>query len=501
MTTPTKRMLTGVAGLDDILAGGLPENRVYLLQGDPGVGKTTLALQFLLHGVSVGERCLYVTLSESRAELEAVITSHGWSSDGLDIFEMSPVENGQAGLDDENTLYLPAEVELGERIQTLLAEVDRVQPHRLVIDSCSELRLLANSPLRFRRQIMLLKEDLVRRGCTIVLLENPTTANGDVLLQSLVHGVVSLEQLAPEYGAERRRLRVVKLREVQFRGGYHDFLIERSGVTVFPRLVAAEHTRAFEADGMASSGIPALDRILSGGPHRGTAMLVLGPAGSGKSALATQYTVAAAERGEKSAIFIFDEGEATLFARATSIGQDLQAHHDAGWISVRQVDPAEMSPGEFAHHVRDSVESHGARVVVIDSLNGYMHSMPEERFLVAQLHELLMYLRQHGVVTILVVAQHGLVGAAAMEAPIDVSYLADTVVLTRYFEANGRVRKALSVVKKRSGSHEDTIREFGFGRGGLLVGEPLEGFRGVLTGIPVPVQADTPQLDGEGEGG
>ncbi len=501
--TITERVLTGVAGLDEILCGGLPKNRVYLFQGDPGVGKTTLALQFLLHGVSLGEKCLYVTLSESMTELKGVIASHGWSSAGLDIFEMSPVENAQSALDDENTLYMPSEVELGERIQVLLAEVDRVKPDRLVIDSCSELRLLANSPLRFRRQILLLKEDLVKRGCTIVLLENPTTANGDVLLQSLVHGVVSMEQMAPEYGAERRRLRVIKLREVKFRGGYHDFIIEKTGITVFPRLIAADHEDVFDAAEMASCGVAAFDQLLCGGPHFGTAMLILGPAGSGKSAISTQYAVTAAERGEKVSFFIFDEGEGTLFARADTVGQDLRGHHASGMVQVKQIDPAEMSPGEFSHHVQQSVQEHGARIVVIDSLNGYMHSMPEERFLVAQLHELLTYLRQRGVLTIIVVAQHGLVGSQSMEAPVDVSYLADTVVLTRYFEASGRVRKAVSVVKKRSGRHEDTIREFTLGAKGFVVGPPLEGFRGVLTGVPIQVQPDVPTLDApaEAEGG
>ena len=479
----TSRVATGVVGLDDILGGGFPRHRMYLLQGEPGVGKTTLALQFLLGGVRAGERCLYVTLSETREELAAVARSHGWAIDGLDVYEMS---SGEASLDteEENTLYVPAEVELGERMRALLAEVDRVKPSRIVVDSCTELRLLAQSPLRFRRQLLALKEDLVRRKCSILLLENPSSVGGDPLLQSLVHGVVQMEQLSPLYGAERRRLRVVKLREVKYRGGYHDFAIRKEGVTLFPRLVAAEHHVDFEP-GMVTSGVPEIDALLGGGIDRGTATLMMGPAGSGKSALATQYMVAAAARGERVAMFAFDEGESTLYARSAGLGMDLRQHVDAGTVRVQQVDPAELAPGEFVSAVRTAVETHGARLVVIDSLNGYLQAMPEESFLIAQLHELLSYLRQRGVATIMVVAQHGLVGVTI--APIDVSYLADTVVLTRFFEAQGRVRKAISVLKKRSGKHEDTIREFTLGPSGFTVGAPLAQFVGVLTG--------TPQLD------
>jgi circadian clock protein KaiC len=489
MTRSTSsRISTGTPGLDEILFGGLPSKRLYLLQGDPGVGKTTLALRFLLAGAESGERCLYVTLSETREELGAVAYAHGWSIDAITVYEMSAAEAGYLE-QDENTLYVPAEVELGERVTALLREVDRVKPSRIVLDSCSELRLLAQSPLRFRRQLLALKEDLVRRNCTILLLENPTSVGGDPLLQSLVHGVIAMEQLSPLYGAERRRMRIVKMREVAFRGGYHDMVIRSGGVEVFPRLVAAEHRESFEPELMLS-GVPELDKLLGGGLDRGTSTLLMGPAGTGKSSIATQYAVAAARRGEHVAYFTFDEGLDILRARASNLGMELDKHIEDKRIAIQQIDPAELSPGEFSATVRRAVEQSGARVVIIDSLNGFLQAMPEEHFLTIQLHELLSFLRQRGVLTLLLMAQHGFLGR--MEVPADVSYLADTVVLTRYFEASGRVRKALSVVKKRSGTHEDTIREFAVTSTGLTVGEPLSGFHGVLTG--------TPQYDGRDSG-
>lgn len=470
---------TGVAGLDNVLGSGFPRNRLYLIQGEPGVGKTTLALQFLLAGVRAGERCLYVTLSESEAELRAVASSHGWTLEGIQIYEMS-VGGGHEVQDEENTLYVPAEVELGERMEALLAEVDRVKPSRVVVDSCSELRLLAETPLRFRRQVLALKHDLVRRDCTILMLDNPVSIGGDPLLQSLVHGVVAMEQLSPDYGAERRRLRVTKLREVAFRGGYHDMVIRQDGVAVFPRLVASEHSERF-MPGSASSGIAGIDALLGGGLDRGTSTLFMGPAGTAKSALATQYAVAAAARGDHVAMFTFDEGLGTLFTRATALGMALETHVKSGSVTVQQIDPAELSPGEFVQTVRVAVEQSNARIVIIDSLNGYLQAMPEEKFLTVQLHEMLSYLRQRGVIMIMVVAQHGFLGQVA--APIDVSYLADTVVLMRYFETSGRVRKAISVVKKRSGQHEDTIRELQVGANGFTVGPPLVEFQGVLSGM------------------
>jgi circadian clock protein KaiC len=471
---------TGTDGLDEVLCGGLPARRMYLFQGDPGVGKTTLALRFLVTGAEQGESCLYVTLSETREELSAVARAHGWSLEPIHVYEMSAADSSPAEHED-NTLYVPAEVELGERVLALLNEVDRVSPTRVVIDSCSELRLLAQNPLRFRRQLLALKEQLVRRNCTILLLENPIAAAGDPLLQSLVHGVVVMEQLAPLYGAERRRMRVVKMREVRFRGGYHDLVIRTGGVVVFPRLVAADHHDDFTAEPVAS-GVAELDALLGGGLDRGTSALLVGPAGSGKSTIALQYTIASATRGEAAAYFTFDEGIATLRARARNFSLSLDSHVESGVVTLQQIDPAELAPGELVSVVREAVEVRGVKLIVIDSLNGFLQAMPEERYLEAQLHELLTYLRQRGVLTLLLMAQHGFVGA--MQGPFDVSYLADTVLLTRYFEAAGRVRKALSVVKKRSGRHEDTIRELAVTPHGLVVGEPLSNFHGVLTGVP-----------------
>jgi circadian clock protein KaiC len=476
------RVKTGIEGLDDVLAGGVPRNRLYLLQGDPGVGKTTVALQFLLEGARLGEKTLYVTLSETTEELHAVAASHNRSLEDIEIYEMGTAEIGGT-LDEENTLYVPAEVELGERVQALLAQVDRVKPSRVVLDSCSEMRLLAQTQLRFRRQIVALKDYLVRRSCTILLLDNPLAPGGDILLQSLVHGVIEMEQLSPLYGAERRRIRVRKLREVQFRGGYHDMAITTGGVVVYPRLIAAEHRHEIEQE-QVPSGVPELDALLGGGLERGTGTLIMGPAGTGKSSVAARYAMALAERGERVAMFAFDEGVETLLARSAALGMDLKGQVNSGNILLQQIDPAELSQGEFAHVVRDAVARKQVRMVVIDSLNGYLHAMSQEQMLIVQLHELLAYLRQQGTLTLMVLAQHGFLGST-MGSPIDVSYLADTVVLTRYFEVAGRVRKAISVVKKRGSRHEDTIREFMLGPGGLVVGPPLESFRGVLTGVPI----------------
>ena len=474
------RASTAIAGLDDILGGGLPRDRIYLLQGDPGVGKTTVGLQFLLEGIARGERCLYIALSESAPEIQTVVESHGWTVDQIKIVELSALDQS-AGLESENTLFEPSEVELHEPTRILLREIDAFKPDRVVFDSLSELRLLAQSALRYRRQILGLKEYFGDKRMTVLLLDDRTSEPNDQQLQSLAHGVLTLEQIPPIYGEDRRRLRVAKLRGVKYRGGYHDFTIRTGGVVVFPRLVAAEHSTTFERSQI-SSGVEGLDRLVGGGLDRGTATLILGPAGSGKSSVAVQYAVAAAERGDTAVLFLFDERRATVYERTRALGVDLQKHVESGRIVLQQVDPAEMGPGEFTHNVRACVEELGATVIVLDSLNGYEHAMPNEKLLTIQMHELLAFLGNKGVTTILVMAQHGMVGS--MQAPVDVSYLADSVLLLRYFEAAGRIRKAISMLKKRSGPHENAIRELSLGTGGLRVGEPLERFKGVLTGVP-----------------
>lgn len=471
---------TGIEGFDHILLGGFPRNHVYLLQGDPGVGKTTLGLQFLLEGVRNGETALYVTLSETKRELQAVGKSHRWDVSGVHIFEHLVGE--QSIGEDETTVFYPAEVELGETVKTILAEVDRIKPQRVVLDSLSEIRLLAQSTLRYRKQILALKQFFAVRNITVLFLDDRTAEHNDLQLQSVPHGVIELERYTPLYGSSRRRLQLVKVRGLNFRDGYHDFAIRTGGIVVYPRLVAAEHRRMVPRDQIAS-GIEALDGMLGGGIDRGTSTLIMGPAGSGKSALATQYVTAAAKRGEKAAMFLFEESLSSLFHRSAALGMPLEEMVDDGRVLISQVDPSQLQPGEFAHLVRDSVERLGAKVLVIDSLNGFLNAVPEERFLLLHLHELLAYLGQNGVATILVFAQHGLVGPA-MQSPVDVSYLADCVILLRYFEFQGEIRKAVSIVKKRSGMHETSIRDFRMSTAGLSIGEPLHRFRGVLTGIP-----------------
>jgi circadian clock protein KaiC len=478
---PTKdRAFTGVPGLDEVLEGGLPRERLYLVQGDPGVGKTTLALQFLMAGAEAGEVCLYLTLSETSEELRAVADSHGWSLDKLSLWELP--NRGDYG--EENTMFHPSEVELAETTKLLLEEVARVKPTRVVFDSLSEIRLLSQGALRYRRQVLALKQFFIGRRCTVLLLDDRTSEPGDLQLQSLAHGVLSLEQLSPLYGAERRRMRVLKMRGVRFRGGYHDFALHTGGMKLFPRLVAADHQKGFER-GQISSGVPQIDTLMGGGLHRGTSTLLMGPAGTGKSTVSLQYAKAAAAAGQRTAIFAFDESISTLLARAAGVGLDLEPEIAAGTIEVRQVDPAELAPGEFAFAVREAVEERGARLIVIDSLNGYLHAMPEEHFLILQLHELLTFLGQRGVATVMVVAQHGLVGSS-MQSPIDVSYLADSVMVFRHFELAGQLRKAISMLKRRTGAHENAIRELSIDETGIKVGEPLVGLQGLLTGLPVP---------------
>ena len=480
------RSKTGISGLDDILHGGFISHRLYLIEGDPGAGKTTLSLQYLLEGVKNGDNCLYVTLSETKEELTAGAESHGWSLAGVEIVELIAEEKDLNG-ESQVTMYHPSEVELNETTNKVLEAVARINPSRVVLDSLSEVRLLAQNPLRYRRQILALKQFFIGRQCTVLLLDDRTSEASDLQLQSIAHGVISLEQRTPVYGAARRRLRVTKFRGSDFRGGFHDFSIEPGGLSVFPRLVAVEHSEPFEPERIKSS-VTALDALLGGGPDRGTSTLLMGPAGSGKSTIAVQYALAAAQRGDHATIFEFDESIATLEARSEALGMRVKAETKAGRLKVQQIDPAEISPGEFTYLVRRAVEKDKVRVVVIDSLNGYMNAMPEEQFLTAQLHELLTYLGRQGVATFMVVAQGGLIGTN-IHSPVDASYLADSVVLLRYFEYDGKVMKAISVMKKRSGAHEQSIRELRLDDKGIHISEPLTQLRGVLTGTPFELKS------------
>jgi circadian clock protein KaiC len=490
LSGPTQRTLarapapplagTGVIGLDDILGGGLPTNRLYLLDGAPGTGKTTLALQFLLAGAARDEPGLYVTLSESREELGQVAASHGWSLDAVEVFEL-PVEDAETARE-AYTIFHPAEVELQVVIERMFGAVEQSGARLVVLDSLSEMRLLARDPLRFRRQILALKQFFSSRKCTVLLLDDKTAPEGDLQLHSLAHGVVQLEHLALEYGAERRRLQVTKLRGRRFQGGYHDFRICTGGLAVYPRIVRRE-VQHEPVGRPLPSGSPELDSLLGGGLPSGTSLLVTGPAGTGKSALSTQYACAAATRGEKVLFFLFDERLSTFTLRAEGLGMDVREMVADGRLTLRQIEPTELSPGEFAHVVVRAVEEDGVHMVIIDSINGYLQSMPEERLLPVQVHELLSYLSARGVTSVLTLVQRGIFGSPVDEAA-DVSYLADNVVLLRYFEVSGVVRQAISVVKKRSGDHERTIRECRVGSGGLHVGPPLHEFQGVLTGVP-----------------
>jgi circadian clock protein KaiC len=472
--------LTGVTGLDEILCGGLIRGRVFLLEGSPGTGKTTAALSFLVEGAARGERTLYITLSETEEELRDVGGSHGWDLSGVDIFELVPPESLLDEQQQQSLLY-SSDLELGETTRMIFEEVERHKPHRVVIDSLSEIRLLAQSSLRYRRQVLALKHYFAKKAVTVLLLDDLTTEALDKTVHSVAHGVVRLEERAPEYGSERRRLRIVKYRSRKFRGGYHDFTIKTGGLEVYPRLVSLEHRTKFDRTAL-SSGEPGLDGLLGGGIERGSSCLILGPAGTGKSLMSLYFALTAIRRGERAALFVFDEELGLLYSRVKTFGIDLDALTAGGQLMVKQIDAAEMSPGEFSACVRDVVDGAGIKTVIVDSLNGYQAAMPEESFLVLHMHELLQYLNRQGATTFLTVAQHGLVGE--MRAPVDVTYLADTVLLLRYFEAAGHVRRAVSVIKKRTGSHEKTIREYTIGEDGLTLGAPLEGFQGILRGVP-----------------
>jgi len=479
----------GIAGLDDITSGGLARGRLFLLEGRPGTGKTTIATQFLIAGANAGERSLYITLSETDDELRAGAASHGWPLDGIDIFELVPPESL---LDEEQqqSLLYSSDLELGETTRRIFEAFEAIKPDRVVLDSLSEIRLLAQSSLRYRRQILALKHYFSRSKATVLMLDDLSSEPNDRTMHSVAHGVIRLEELSPDYGAERRRLRVVKYRGQRYRGGHHDFVIDTGGVRVFPRLISAEHRIPFVREVLPTES-DELNALLGGGIERGSSVLILGPAGTGKSLYAMTFVVGAVNRGERAAMFVFDEELGLLFERAKGLGIDLQAMVDAKQLVIEQVDAAELTPGELSDRVRFCVEENDARTVVIDSLNGYQAAMPGEQELILHMHEMLQYLNRRGASTFLTVAQHGLVGD--MKAPVDVTYLADTVILLRYFEARGRVRRAISVIKKRTGPHEDTIREYRIGQNGITLGEPLAEFQGVLRGVPELV-GDSPKL-------
>ena len=480
--TEPKRARTGIPGLDDILHGGLIAGRLYLVEGNPGAGKTTLALQYLLEGLRNGEKALYVTLSETADELRSGAASHGWSLEAIEIVEL--IADGQTlDRDGELTMYHPSEIELTATTRQVLEAVERVKPVRMVFDSLSELRLLAQSSLRYRRQILALKQYFVGRDCTVLLLDDRTAEGPDMQLQSIAHGVIRLSHVSPKYGRALRQLEVVKFRGSDFRSGFQDFGIRKGGLEVYPRLIAREHSPDYPRETVAS-GIDALDALLGGGIDRGTSTLLVGPPGTGKSTIALQYAVAAAARGDHASIFALEESRSIMLARAAGLGMTIQEGIGPGKVQIRQIDPVEVAPGGFAHLVREAVETNDARIVVIDSLNGYLNAMPEDRALTAQLHELLSFLNNCGVASFLVSAQSGMMGMA-MRSPVDASYLADAVILTRMFEHRGRVKKAISVLKKRSGVHEESIRELRMDSRGVQLSEPLTNLRGVLAGVPV----------------
>lgn len=471
---------TGVEGLDEILSGGLPRHRIYLIQGDPGAGKTTLALQFLLEGCRNNEPGLYITLSETKEELEAVAESHGWSLAPIHLLDLASIQEA-VNAESESTFFRPSEIELNRTTKVILAEVERVKPLRVVFDSLSEMRLLAESSLRYRRQILHLKQGLTGSHCTALFLEDRSHEDPGFQIESIVHGVLALHRASPHFGVSRRHLNVEKLRGVKYREGNHDFIIQKGGLAIFPRLIAAEHAGRFKRERL-PSGIKELDDLLGGGLDRGTSNMFMGPPGTGKSTLAMLFARVASLRGEKVSFFIFDETRATLLARANHLGMDLEPYITKGTLQITQIDPAELSPGELTHRIRRAVMEDNTRMIIIDSINGYLNAMPEERYLILQLHELFAFLNQQGVISIMILAQHGLIGT--MQSSVDLSYLADSILLVRFFESLGILKQSLSIIKKRSGYHERTIREFHLGADGIQVGQPLKELQGVLTGVP-----------------
>jgi circadian clock protein KaiC len=475
----TPRMSTGIAGLDTILGGGLTPQRIYLVEGTPGTGKTTVGLQYLLDGVASGERGLYITLSETKDELESVAASHGWSIDAFSIVELA--SDTELDADSQQSIFHSSDVELGETSRKVMARVDEYKPARVVFDSLSELRLLAQNPLRYRRQILALKQFFSTRACTVLLLDDRSAVTSDQQLHSIAHGVIRLEQLPQEFGKERRRVSIVKMRGIKFRGGFHDYVLDTGGIVIYPRLVASDHSGQFTPT-IHSTGMAGVDALLGGGLAAGTNTLLVGPSGIGKTTLAARSLLAALERGQQASLYLFDEGLGTFFARTAALDMDLTPYVATGQLKVMHIDPAELAPGEFAHMLRADVEAMGARFIVIDSLNAYMQSMPGEQYLILQMHELLSYLNGQGVTTVLILGQHGLIGE--IRADVDLSYLSDATVMLRFFESNGRLHRAITAIKSRVSDHALTIHELRISAGGIEVGDALEGFEGVLTGLP-----------------
>jgi circadian clock protein KaiC len=490
------RASTGIGGLDDVLRGGLPAHRLYVVEGDPGAGKTTLALQFLIEGVRLGQRVLYITLSETLEELRDVASSHGWSLDGIDLLELDSLSE-RLQEEASYTVYHPSDVELGETTKRIRAEVQKLNPERVALDSVSELKILSQTSVRYRREILGLKQFFSGKKCTVLVLDDRTSHEGEQQLQSIAHGVVRMERESREYGNTRRQIHIVKMRGVRFQDGRHDFVINTGGLEVYPRL-SASAASTVEPDGLAISGSIELDALLCGGLDRGSSTLLLGPSGCGKSTLCSQYLLAALQRGEQVAAYLFEESRDTFMRRSEGFSMDFKPYLASEQFELKQMDIGELSPGEFATRVRRMVEDRKARLIVIDSLNGYLNGMPSERFLLIHMHALLTYLGQKGVVTLLTIAQHGMLGTT-MQTPVDVSFLADTVILLRFFEAAGEVRQAISVVKKRRGAHERTLRELQIGSTGARIGAVLRDFQGVLTGVPRYRGKDERLLSGQDE--